>query len=73
LAVEREGADLLSMQLVAQRDLNRELQVALSEANAQINFYQNEVTSPFSFSIKADFVKVSLAVLGGMILQKVID
>lgn len=73
LAVERESAMILSGQLAAQRDLNRELQAALSEANVQINFYQNEVTNPFSFSIKADFVKVSLALVGGMILQKVID
>ena len=73
LAVERETASVLRGQLGAQRDLNRELQVALSEANVQITFYQNEVTSPFSFNIKADFVKVSLAFAGGFILAEVLD
>lgn len=73
LAVEREGADLLRGQLGAQRDLNRELQVALTEANVQINFYQNASTSLFNFDLKADALKMGLAVLSGMILQKVID
>lgn len=73
LAAERESNDLLMGQLEAQRDLNRELQAALAEANVQINFYQNKAVSPFSFNIKADFVKVSLAFASGFILSEVLD
>ena len=69
----RNQNDILDQRLVANQDLNASLQLALTEANEQIDFYRSAATPGFFKSIKSSLPKMALAFGLGYGTAKVLD